>query len=88
MSSAAAAVATLYIVEVDEHRDERLAGHSGCAYTSPPQPPIQALALVRVLLGCPPDPLELADGPWRTPVAGGQRIIRLHPAHADGQLTI
>lgn len=78
----------LYIVEVDEQRDERLAGHPGCSYTSPPQPTSQTLALVRTLLGCPPDGLQLSDAPWRAPIAGGQRIIRLHAAHADGQLTI
>lgn len=78
----------LYILELDDQRDPRLAGHPGCTYTSPPQPADQVLALVRALLGCPPDTVSLADQPWRTPVAGGQRVIRLHLADAAGQLTI
>jgi hypothetical protein len=78
----------LYIVEVDEQRDERLAGHPGCAYTSPPQPSSQALALVRALLGCSGKAVASDDAPWRTPIAGGKRVIRLHAAQPDGQLTI
>lgn len=78
----------LYIVEVEDQRDARLAGHSGCSYISPPQPPGQALALVRALLGGTPEPLEIADSPWKAPIAGGRRVIRVHRAQADGQLTI
>jgi hypothetical protein len=78
----------LYIVEVDDQCNPQLAGHTGCAYASPPQPEIQALALVRVLLNCAQSPLAIDDAPWSGPIAGGQRIIRLHTAHADGQLTI
>jgi hypothetical protein len=80
----------LYIVELNDQRDPRLAGHTGCTYTSPPQPVDQALALVRALLGYPVDTIDAAQQPCRTPVAGGQRIIRLHvaDADADGQLTI
>jgi hypothetical protein len=43
---------------------------------------------VRALLGCPSDDIAVADQPWRTPIAGGRRVIRLHAAQADGQLTI
>lgn len=78
----------LYIVEVDDQCDHRLVGHTGCAYTSPPQPVVQALALVRALLGCTQRPLAVTDAPWKAPIAGGQRVIHLHPARADGQLTI
>lgn len=78
----------LYIVEVDDQCDPRLVGHSGCAYTSPPQSEVQALALVRTLLGCPQHTLTPADTPWHAPIAGGRRIIRLHAVQADGQLTI
>lgn len=78
----------LYIVEIDDQCDHRLVGHTGCTYTSPPQPAVQALALVRALLGCTQRRLEVEDAPWRAPIAGGQRVIRLHRARADGQLTI
>ncbi len=78
----------LYIVEVDDQCDPRLVGHSGSSYASPPQPEIQALALVRMLLGSSTRPLAVAEAPFRTPIAGGQRVIRLHRAGADGQLQI
>jgi hypothetical protein len=78
----------LLIVEVDDHREPRLTGHPGCSYTSPPQPPEQALALVRVLLGCPPGELSAGGGSWRCAIAGGHRTIRLHRAQHDGQLRL
>ena len=78
----------LYIVELDDQCDYRLVGHSGCSYTSPPQPAGQALALVRALLGCAQLALEPDDAPWKAAIAGGKRVIRLHRARADGQLTI
>ena len=78
----------LYVVEVDDQCDYRLAGHVGASYTSPPQSETQALALVRILLGNFRQPLQVTDAAWRTPIAGGQRSIRLHPAVADGQLLI
>ena len=76
----------LYIVEVDDRCQPQLVGHSGCSYASPPQPAVQALALVRALLGCPQHDLRVGDSPWRSAIAGGNRTIRLHAAHADGQL--
>jgi hypothetical protein len=79
----------MWVVEVTDDRDPRLSGgraHTG--YTSPPQPLTQALALVAVLLGGPDGPLGVQDGPWRMAIAGGRRDIKLHPAHADGQLII
>ena len=78
----------LYIVEVDDQCDPRLVGHSGSSYASPPQPEIQALALVRMLLGSSTRALAVGEAPFRTPIAGGQRVIRLHRAGADGQLQI
>ena len=78
----------LYIVELDDQCDESLVGHSGCSYTSPPQFAGQALALVRALLGSTQRPLEIDEGTWKAPIAGGQRVIRIHRANADGQLTI
>ena len=65
----------LYVVEVDEQRDARLAGQEGCTYTSPPQSAEQAQLLVRVLLGGTATPGDLDGGGWRLPVAGGQRVI-------------
>jgi hypothetical protein len=78
----------LYIVEVEDQCNPHLAGHAGCSYTSPPQPEVQALSLVRALLNCTQGPLAATDAPWSSPIAGGRRAIRLHPAQADGQLTI
>ena len=78
----------LFIVELNDQCDQRLVGHSGCSYTSPPQPEGQALALVRALLGCTQRRLDVHDTPWTAPIAGGQRVVRLHRAQADGQLTI
>ena len=54
----------LYIVEADYRCQAQLVGHSGCSYASPPQPAVQALALVRILLNCPQQPLEASDAPW------------------------
>ena len=77
----------LYIVEVDDQCDSRLVGHSGCSYTSPPQPGGQALALVRALLSCAQLALELDDAPWTAAIAGGRRVDpaaprpRRRPAH-------
>jgi hypothetical protein len=79
---------TLYIVEVDDDCAASLVGHGGCSYASPPQPPVQALALVRVLLGCPQRELRVNDAPWHLPIAGGRRTIRLHVANRAGQLAL
>ena len=78
---------SLFIVEVDDQCDHRLVGHSGSSYASPPQPEVQALALVRVLLGSSARALAVQEE-WRTPIAGGQRVVRLHRAGANGQLLI
>jgi hypothetical protein len=77
---------SLFVVEVDDRCEPRLSGHGGCSYASPPQPAVQALALVRLLLGCPQGELQVTQAPWRCAIAGGSRTIRLHPAGADGQL--
>lgn len=70
-------------------RDAHLAGMSACwNYSSPPQPLEQALSLVAVLLGGPPELPRPEDSPWRQAIAGGRRDIRLHRAHSDGQLLI
>ena len=74
----------LYIVDADYRCRPELVGHSGCSYASPPQPAVQALALVRILLHCPQEPLEADDASWQRAAAGGTLTIRLHPASADG----
>lgn len=81
-------VQQLYVVEVDDQCAQQLIGHAGCAYASPPQPAGQALALVRILLGCPQHELTVAQSPWSCAIAGGRRTIRLHRASADGQLAL
>jgi hypothetical protein len=49
---------------------------------------VQALTLVRALLGSPHVQLAVEDGSWRCAVARGQGTIVLHHAAADGQLTL
>ena len=78
----------LYIVAADYRCERKLVGHSGCSYASPPQPAVQALTLVRMLLTCPQEPLNAADAPWRRAAAGGTLTIRLLPATRDGQLML
>jgi len=74
---------THYVVHVVDEVDERLAGHHGCFYTSPPQPADEALELVRALGGCTQ---RAGEGPWHMAIAGGRRTIALATAHLDGQL--
>ena len=84
----AATATQLYVVSVDYRSQEHLTGHGGCSYHSPPQPAAQALALVRVLLHCTREPLQVTDSPWRRAAAGGTLVIQLLPANPDGQLTL
>jgi hypothetical protein len=77
----------LFIVEVDDRCEPRLVGRPGSRYRSPAQPTEQALALVRILLARPSHELE-AGGAWQCAIAGGQRTVRLHAAHADDQLHV
>ncbi len=74
-----------YVVHVEDEVDERLAGHRGCSYTSPPQPAPAALELVRALSKCRE---PAGEGPWRMAIAGGRRTIALLPAQPDGQLVL
>jgi hypothetical protein len=66
----------LVVMEVRDQINPALAGHEGCAYTSPPQQREHALSLVALLLSCPS---HLVDGreTWTTSVAGGRRTITL-----------
>ena len=45
----------------------RLVWHTGCSYTSPPQPERQALALIRALLNCTQATLAASDSTWAAP---------------------
>ena len=79
--------AQLFIVEVHDRCEPRLVDHPGCRYSSPPQPAEQALALVRLLLACPDPPARARqDVRGSAPSPAGKRTVRLHAAHADGQL--
>jgi hypothetical protein len=68
----------LVVVNVREVVNPILAGHEGRAYTSPPQPREQALALVAVLLRSPTPPGERNNGGgWSRPIVGGRLQITL-----------
>jgi hypothetical protein len=81
-AAASGAIATaepLVVVRVEDAIDPTLAGRAGASYQSPPQPCEQALALVRLLLGCASAPLN-GDARWVAPIVGGQRTVTLRPA--------
>lgn len=61
---------SLYIVEVDDQCNPQLTGHTGCSYTSPPQPEVQALALVARAAELHPGPARA----HRPPVVGGSSV--------------
>ena len=65
-------------VIVIEHRARGLVDSDGTTYVSPPQTEEQARSLIALLAGGTTG--LRGGGPWRQPVAGGQRIIEL-----DGQ---
>jgi hypothetical protein len=69
-------VAALVVVRVEEVVDLALTGRDGVAYESPPQSREQAMALVRLLLGCAGEPPNGTER-WVAPVAGGRRVITL-----------
>jgi len=65
------------LVVVEESINAELAGRTGCTYVSPPQPREQAMGLVALLLGTPTP----RDGEaWTRAIAGGRRLIAVHPA--------
>ena len=70
-----AAAPTRFVVTVHEHRTLALASREGQSYTSPPQTEQQARTLAGLLAGA----AVIGPGPWRHPIAGGQRTIELHP---------
>jgi hypothetical protein len=63
----------MFVVEVHEQRTEALTGTPPLAYTSPPQTEQDARALAALLADGRVD----GPGPWRHPIAGGQRTIQL-----------
>ena len=72
----------LVVVEVRDRINPALAGHDGCAYTSPPQRREHALSLVALLLGCPSHLVDDRDRhSWTASVAGGRRTITLTVVH-------
>ena len=65
----------LYVVEVFERLSTALSRRTGAAYTSPPQTLEDARRLAALLLDAAEAPEGL--GPWRRPLAGGHRSVRL-----------
>ena len=65
----------LYMVEVSEQLSTALSRRVGASYTSPPQSLDDARRLAVLLLDAaePPE----GEGPWRRPLAGGHRFVRL-----------
>ena len=72
------AVRSEYVVEVEERIDARLSRRTGMRYRAPAQDLAGARALAALLLEL--DEVPDGDGPWRRPLAGGLRIVRLVPA--------
>lgn len=68
----------LYVVSVRDRVEERIVGHPGGAYASPPQSHDSALTLVALLLGGERPASDA--GAWTRAVPGGQRTITLAPA--------
>ena len=65
----------LYVVEVEEALSTQLSRRAGGSYASPPQPLDDAMRLVALLLDA--SELPEGEGPWRRPLAGGHRVVRL-----------
>ena len=68
-------IGPLFVVEVEERLSTTLSRRAGAAYASPPQPIEDARRLAALLLDAsePPE----GEGPWRRPLAGGHRVVRL-----------
>jgi hypothetical protein len=64
-----------YVVEVEDRLTTSLARRNGTSYASPPQSRDDARRLAALLLDC--DEAPDGDGPWRRPLAGGHRVVRL-----------
>ena len=70
-----------YVVAVTDDVDERIAGHAGVAYRSPPQPWTAALALVALRVGS--GALDHRDDRrcWTVAVPGGRRTVTVSASH-------
>jgi hypothetical protein len=64
-----------YVVEVEDRLTASLARRQGSSYASPPQSEASARRLAALLLDFQDEPA--GDGPWRRPLAGGHREVRL-----------
>lgn len=69
----------LYVVRVRDRVEQRIVGHPGAAYASPPQSHDSALTLVALLLGGERPASDA--GAWTRAVPGGQRTITLVEAN-------
>ncbi len=65
----------LYLVVVEDRVNGPLTGRPARTYRSPPQPLDDARCLAALLLDRGPD-LD-GEGPWRRPLAGGQRHVAI-----------
>ncbi len=74
-SQLAMTLGPLYVVEVSEQLSTALSRRVGASYTSPPQPLDEARRLAALLLDAPEAPE--GEGPWRRPLAGGHRFVKL-----------
>jgi hypothetical protein len=78
----------LYVVRAIDSVDERIAGHDGRTYTSPPQPHKAALTLAGLLLG---GAIGHVNGgapcTQRVAIAGGRRTVTVEPADPRGDRT-
>jgi hypothetical protein len=66
----------LYVVEVTDQLSTTLSRRVGTSYASPPQSLDNARRLAALLLDAAAPPDE-GEGPWRRPLAGGHRFVRL-----------
>ena len=64
-----------YVVEVEDRLTTSLSRRRGSSYASPPQSLDDARRLAALLLDSDEPPA--GDGPWRRPLAGGHRQVRL-----------
>lgn len=65
----------LYVVEVTEQLSTTLSRRVGSEYASPPQSLEDARRLAALLLDA--GELPEGEGPWRRPLAGGHRFVKL-----------
>ena len=77
----AAPLSQTYVVAVTDDVDERIAGHAGVAYRSPPQPWTVALALVAVLVGSGALDHREDRRRWTVAVPGGRRTVTVSASH-------